>query len=109
MYLAVVTARDLVGGLLTERLVVVGLGATVAGVSSSQQIQKLRRGTYSTYRANLSPVSVTVSLTFCWVDLEESGVMCSFALVEKSLRPASDMVGSLLGWWVVWGVEVEVC
>lgn len=37
-------------------------------------------------------MSVTVSLSFCWVDLEESGVISSLALVEKSLRPASDMV-----------------
>ena len=32
------------------------------------------------------------SLIFSWVDLEESGVISSLALVEKSLRPSSDMM-----------------
>lgn len=70
-------------------------------------------------RAMRSVVSVTVSLTLSWVDLEESGVISSLAsvkgkkvsidrtsgvavdhvLVLKSLRPASDMLmvaGSLV-------------
>lgn len=37
------------------------------------------------YRANLSPVSVVASLTFVWVDLEESGVMPSLSSVDVVL------------------------
>lgn len=67
------------------------------------------------YRAVLSVVSVNVSFIFCWVDLVELGVMPSFILVEKSLRPASDMVVVLnvevgLVWfgWVEWILSLFV-
>lgn len=70
-----------------------------------------------TYREILSPVSVTPSLTLSPVDLEESGVIFSWASVwgvsevgvrmvgrwegnelsEKSLRPASAIMFGLCG------------
>ena len=37
------------------------------------------------YRATLSVVSVTDSLTLSWVDLVESGVMCSLVSEELSV------------------------
>ena len=40
-------------------------------------------------------MSVTASLIFSAVDLELFGVMDSFAFVEKSLRPKSDMAMSV--------------
>ena len=87
MDFTVVGTAHLVGSLLTKRLVVVGLSTAMELLVLAEYYV-----TRVTYRANLSPVSVTVSFIFCWVDLVESGVMCSLALVEKSLRPASDML-----------------
>jgi hypothetical protein len=54
-------------------------------------------GDGQTYRASLSPASVKVSLVFCEVDLVESGMSPSLALVWKSLRPKSDMM--IVVWW----------
>jgi hypothetical protein len=54
-------------------------------------------GDGQTYRASLSPASVKVSLVFCEVDLVESGMSPSLALVWKSLRPKSDMMTVV--WW----------
>ena len=63
--------------------------------------------TEETYRATLSPASVTDSLSLSWVDLVESGVMDSLALVEKSLRPASDILNVFGGGW--FGVGMKWC
>lgn len=46
-------------------------------------------------------MSVKVSPILLWVDLEESGTMLSLALVDQSLRPASDMLFVLWGGWLV--------
>lgn len=59
---------------MSEGLVFVGLGTTAMIISLGFIWKEVVRA----YRANLSPVSVKVSLTFCWVDLEESGVISSF-------------------------------
>lgn len=101
--LAVLGAAHLVGQGLAGRLIRVGLGATAVIVSYGAMVEGDLGGTY---RATLSPVSVKASFIFCWVDLEESGVISSLALVEKSLRPASDM---LVIWWCVWGLVCWVC
>jgi hypothetical protein len=57
-------------------------------VSYSATTGKIEFETY----AILSPVSVRPSEILVPVDLELSGVMDSLALVEKSLRPRSDIL-----------------
>jgi len=98
MSLAVVGPAKLVGSLLAMRLGAVGLSATVIAQSISLSVHERLR---AAYRANLSVVSVNVSLTFCCVDFVESGVIPSPSLVWRSLRPMSDILAFGWGFGVV--------
>lgn len=90
MDVLVLATTHLVGDVLGGRLGAVGLEATVQVVMVS--LRSLVDDTNGgTYRAALSVVSVKVSLSFSWVDLEESGVIDSFASVEIVSATNSDM------------------
>jgi len=77
----VLAAAHLVADVLGGGLGVVGLKATVQSmvISSCSMVEYVEAWTY---RAALSVVSVKVSLSFSWVDLEESGVSSSLASVH---------------------------